>query len=85
MILPEINKEQENINPIQEIIQVYDPLEYKALELGKSPIEKFPLIVVDADFGNAVVNTVSQYIGIKLPVILKMQKYCTYHKLIIAR
>ena len=52
IILPENNTE--NINPIQEIIQLYDPLEYKALELGESPIEKFPLIVVDEDFGNAV-------------------------------
>ena len=44
IILPE-NNITENINPIQEIIQLYDPLEYKVLELGESPIGKFPLIV----------------------------------------
>ena len=42
------------IIPILERIQLYDSLEYKALELGESPTEKFPLKVVDEDFGNAI-------------------------------
>ena len=38
---------------MNEILKLYDPEEYKALELGESPIEKFPLIAVDEDFGKA--------------------------------
>ena len=51
-IIPEIEVNN-NIVPMNDIIQLYDPEEYKALDLGESNNYKFPLIVVDKDFGKA--------------------------------